>query len=190
MSPLLDDVCGAGARVALGEDLAHPLFGSCHIREFPDAFFPQAPRGSAVLGLEWAGGGSASVATSPELWFFQWLDAGQKRGRGLIAHLALVLEDWGVVEARCLALDKQADSVLRLCGFRPWIDGPPTERHLLQVSVADGAAYARRREGSGDCAAGGKCDPDLRPQEALTPLSVGSGPTHMAQPSRARASLA
>ena len=147
MSPRFDEVFGTGALCALESDLAHPVLGTCCATEHPDAFIPQAPRGAAVVDLAWADGGRASVATSPGFWFFSWLDAGETRGAGLIAHLARVLvEVWGVVEARCLAVDYQAASILSHCGFRPWAEGPAVERHLLTITASDVAPYVRSRD--------------------------------------------
>jgi hypothetical protein len=130
MSPSFDEVYGVGALRALELDLDHSVLGPCFVREFPGASFPQAPQGAAVLGFEWAAGGSAVVAASPGFWFFHWLDAGGTRGAGLVAHLALVLQDRGVTEVRCVPLDPGAASLLCHCGFQQWADGPPAERHL------------------------------------------------------------
>jgi hypothetical protein len=146
VSPQFDDVFGAGALCALESDLTHPVLGACRATEARDAFIPQAPRGAAVVEFEWAHGGRGSVAASPELWFFLWLESGEARGAGLIAHLALVLEDWRVTEVRCVALNDHGVSLLRHCGFGPWVDGPPTERHLLTATALDVAPYVRDRD--------------------------------------------
>ena len=163
MSPRFDDVFGAGALCALESDLTHPVLGACRADEHPDAFVPQAPRGAAMLDLEWLRGGRASVAASPGLWFFSWLDAGQSHGAGLIAHLAGVLTDWGVEAARCLSLNRDADSLLRRCGFHPWLEGPPTERHLLTATTLDVAPYVD-----------GRADRSRVPQAGRSPGAPGS----------------
>ena len=94
--------------------------------------------------VRWEAEADATVAIRPDVWYFVWLSSG-RAGAGLIAHLALVAEDWRVVEGRCLALDARAESVLVRCGFRRWVDGPPTERHLLHLPVRDAVEYARSR---------------------------------------------
>jgi hypothetical protein len=155
MSPRFDDTFGVGALAKLEADLTHPQLGRCCATEFPEAFYPQASRDAAVLGLTWTRGGRASVATSREMWFFQWLDAGGARGVGLVAHLALVLDDWDVAEARCAPLDQRAASLLCHCGFRRWTDGPLGERHLLTTQISDAATYARKRQSAHSVGLGG-----------------------------------
>lgn len=164
MSPPFDEVYGHGALRALESDLDHPVLGACRVAEFPEGFIPQAPRGAAMIEIKWERGGRASVVACPELWFFSWLDAGDIRGAGLVAHLALVLDDWRVAEARCLAVSPDAASLLRHCGFRPWTAGPVAERHLLTITAADVAPYVRdsRREWPSDAADGHRARPPRR----------------------------